>query len=202
MVAAAALSAASVPAAAGPCTTAALDTYISGPNTGCMVLDKTITGMSLSSFVLSASSVTVQPIATANDLGLMFILSDFGTDNIRIATISFTITAPSSDSITGASLAVAGTLFNPLVSFFQNSETLSNGASLAASNSQLTDSASFPAAMSLTVTNALTVALAANFTQFTNQFSETPLAAPEPSALALLGIGLSALYLVRRRKHV
>jgi len=35
----------------------------------------------------------------------------------------------------------------------------------------------------------------------TNQFSETPTTVPEPSSLVLLGVGLSALGVVRRRKR-
>ena len=111
------------------------------------------------------------------------------------ATIAYTITAPSSDPMTDASLAITGTAIN-----FGDSETLSNGQSLSASESQLTASTTFAAATSLTVTNALSVH-SGSFTSFTNRFSETPTAAPEPSSLALLGVGLSPLGFVRRRKR-
>src|SRR5438552_9030998 len=143
-----------------------------------------------------AGFANVTPVTVVNDPGLTFSILNFSSGSgTATATIAYTITAPSSDPMTDASLAVTGTAIN-----FGDSETLSNGQSLSASESQLTASTTFAAATSLTVTNALSVH-SGSFTSFTNRFSETPTAAPEPSSLALLGVGLSALGFVRRRKR-
>jgi hypothetical protein len=146
--------------------------------------------------------MTVGVVTVANDPGL-----DFHTEASALGsgpntfTITYSITAPASDPMTDASLAISGGVFgSEPTSSFQVSETLSNGKSLSASNSQLNASTTFAPTTSLTVTDTATVTLA-NFNDLKNQFSETPVTAPEPSSLALLGVGLSALGFVRRRKR-
>jgi hypothetical protein len=183
---------------------ASLSTYLSGgANATCTVLDKTISGMTFTSSpggFLPASSVTVEPILTTNNPGLSFqslgSAIGFGPNTL---TITYTIHAPSNHPINDASLAISGTTFPTLGGSFQVSELLSNGKSLLASNSELTDSITFAPTTSLTVTNNETLTLGI-LDSATNQFSEATI--PEPSTWILLGVGLSALGLVPRRKSV
>jgi hypothetical protein len=216
IAAAIALSGASSSALAAPCPTqpsAVLGTYFSGgANATCTVLDKTISGMTLtnvspSNFIEPSFFPSVQPILTANNPGLSFqsMGSAIGTGP-NTFTITYTITAPSSDPITDASLALSGQTFPAGGGFpagsFQVTEMLNGGTlgSLSASNLGLTDRIGpFAPTTSLTVTDSGTVTLGI-LDDLTNQFSETPTAVPEPSSLILLGLGLSALGLVPRRK--
>jgi len=211
MAAAAAFAGASFSALAAPCPSfAQMSTYLSGgANATCTVLDKTISGMSLTNVAptnFTSTTQFVEPVTVTNDPGISFpsVGSAVGTGP-NTFTITYTITAPSSDPMTDASLAINGTTFPASGSSFpagsfQVSETLSNGKSLSASDSSLTDSTTFAPTTSLTVTDSGTVTLAILFA-VTNQFSETPTTVPEPSSLVLLGVGLSALGVVRRRKR-
>jgi len=206
MAAAAAFSGASFPVLAGPCTSASLTSYISGANKGCTVLDKTITGMSITAGS-PGGSVQVEPVtAVTNNPGLEFKLDNFGSvAGGASVTFAFTVAAPSSDPMTDASLAISG------AGMFQVSEGLSNSSiskSLLASNSNPTPThTTFTAAMSLNVTDALSTASGPSLLgTVINQFSETPVPVPVPkpstlSSLVLLGVGLSALGLVQRRKR-
>jgi hypothetical protein len=202
MAAAAAISGASFSALAGACTTANISTYLSGGvNAGCTVLDKTITGV----------SVTFNS-TDPNNPGLNFqfteLFSSFAPPPLT-STISFTVTAPSANPMTDASLAINGALNGSSDSSVNVSEALSNGKSLSAMVPSTTppdtfvtvsSSTTFALTKSLTVTD--TIPLVNSFLDhLTNQFSETPATVPEPSTLALFGIGLSALGLVRRRKR-
>lgn len=215
VAAAAAVSGASFSAFAGACTTANVTTYLAGgANAGCTVLDKTFSGFSvnLQSTDEVFKSATVHPVTTANNPGLNFQFNELFSSQLSplTSTISFTVTAPSSAPMTDASLSITGALAETTAAAVSVSEMLSNGKSLSAvvpSGSPpfmdvtvSSNPTTFAATTSLTVTD--TISLTASFfDQLTNQFSETPVTAPEPSSLALLGVGLSAFGFARRRKR-
>ena len=144
MAAAAAFAGACLSAHAAPCPSApsaVLSTYLSGgANATCTVLDKTISGMSITNvtptnFIEPMFFPGVSPVTVSNNPGLSFqsMGSAIGTGP-NTFTITYTITAPASDPMTDASLAINGTLFATSPAAFQVSETLSNGASLFASD--------------------------------------------------------------------
>jgi hypothetical protein len=170
------------------------DYLAGGANATCTVLDKTISGM-----VSNVPAVQVVPVEVAGNPGLEF---DFGDDSLGGGTtIAFTITAPASNPISDASLVITG-FVNEFEADFSDAVTLSNGSSLLATSMQQTTSTTFGTAVtSLTATNSLSVFGFAGLDSVTLQFSESPAAVPEPSSLALLGVGLSALQVVRRRKR-
>jgi len=127
--AAVALFGASSTARAGVCPFGSkLSTYFPGKaNDGCTVLDKTISAVS-ANINVDAASTGVQPQTVVNDPGLLF--GPSGGVNVPSA-ITFTITAPSTDPMTDASLSLD---FLSGLSV-QATEMLSNGKSLSASDS-------------------------------------------------------------------
>ena len=198
MAAAAAFSGASFSALAGPCTFtnggSRLSSYLSGgKNATCTVLDTTISNVTFStSTSVTSSEILIEPLTVTNNPGFDF---SIGFSIAGSATISFTITAPSINPMTDASLKLHSIGGGPSPTV---SETLSNGSSLSVSSSSLSDSTIFAATTSLNVTD--TVSLDTGYLVDV-QFSQTPTTAPEPSSLALLGVGLSALGFARRRQR-
>jgi PEP-CTERM motif len=200
MAAAAAFSGASFSALAAPCSSAGsgggLSSYFSGGiNATCTVLDATISNVTFSSPTIPVSTALVGIDSTTNNPGFLF---SVGTDIAGMATITFTVTAPSSNPMTDASLSFSPASDAGLLEF---SETLSNGSSLSTSPGDIT----FAATTSLTVTDTYTTGTNSASSYFIENFSETPGATvpvPEPSSLALFGVGLSALGLMRRQKRL
>lgn len=187
---------------AAPCTTATLDTYLSGGvNASCTVEDKTFGNFTYGSqgiLPVAATAVTVTPVLVPNDPGLTFSFSLASTaDQLSILGMTYTVTAPATHPISDISIAITGT---PVDFAPEDSETGNTTLLVMANALSLSDSADFATPqVSVAVENSALAAFGSTLSSITSRFSEVA-AIPEPATPALLALGLGFLAFGRRGK--
>lgn len=216
IAAAAALGVAALPgsALAAACTTAPLSTYLAGgANATCTVLDKTFSNFTYTGTngnAPPASSIEVTPLTaslTSPGPGLQF------NGNFSVAAgkttdiaLDFDVTAGAGFKITGASVTLVGTTTGGgAAGSFSDSELIASGmaeiASLNTSNTNKVASTTFAGVTGATVDEDILLIGYENLSTIIKHFAENSTPTPEPASLGLLGVGLGALGLIRRRQR-
>jgi len=206
---------------ASDCTVTSYDQYL-GPGFSCGIGDATGSNFSYStsgSSQMPASSITVNPINTANNPGFLFNApwGAVGTQT-QNSLIGFTVTAGGGNSINDLSLSMFGasTVGNGLVTVSETycagdtfADLCANGTEgtlstyLGGGLSKLNDSATFGPVGLVDVVKSVNL-LGGGSGSFAvlggveNQFSETGV--PEPGSLVLFGSGIVGLAGVLRRR--
>jgi len=189
--------------AAPMCSTGSLSSYAS-LSSGCTVGDETFSMFSYgaSGNIAAASGVTVTPISSASDPGLKFAGNwSVGFNSGGNFTLSFNVAAGPAKAITDASLSIVGGQLSASGAIL-DTETISSGSVVITTlktfesvggKATPTASATFSGVANIAQSERAQLTGLENLSMVTKRFSETPLATPEPSSLALLGVGLSVV---------
>jgi hypothetical protein len=153
-----------------------------------------------------ATSVGVLPFTIANETGISFVAGwSVVSNGILDVAITYTVTAPAGEKLTDAVLTITGSATGTGASSV--GETLVNTAtgaligSLTASTSSPQDTITFAGVQSITVTKDLILNGgtdgSASVSVVSQGFSSSG-TVPEPTSMALLGIGMAGFFTYRR----